>query len=754
MALHNDRLNANFPVASNGHYVPRRDDSPVASANKAPVNGSPSQAGFVRLADNSAADERRNQSPMPALGVGQKAMTDDSVTHTKVDMIAPTVVITGPVSTLTTDSQDGGQDAGSPRSTVQGDFPPKTLTASYTVTASVVQSQFESWDNKKYTTYMVAVKVQPPPNPIGFSNGYQSASRQFGGVQTAYNGRSTNPFLNPSGGSGFTSPHRQNPNGLTSKNAGGGQLVQSWTVSHRYAEFSQLYDVLKKQYPDAALKLPGKRLLRNNFDPVFIEHRRQGLDNFVQALVRDERLLHHERSLEFLQLVYLPLPATRPETPAVATSQLDYRSVTPSPDPSNRMFNFYGRAKPLNGQNMVDKISAVPEANGKSADDINLGPSERKTMTPKDFDFLKVIGKGSFGKVLLARHRAEDKLYAVKVLQKQQIRKNNEVRHIMSERNILLKNVQHPFLVGLHFSFQTPDKLYFVLDYVNGGELFHHLQRERYFSEPRARFYSAEIASALGYLHSLGIIYRDLKPENLLLDSEGHIRLTDFGLCKEGISMQGTTSTFCGTPEYLAPEILRKQPYTSVVDWWCLGAVLYEMLYGLPPFYSRDTAEMYDSILHKPLRLRSNVSETVRDLLEHLLQKDPRFRLGYHADVEEVTAHAFFRPVDWQLLLQKKIRPPYNPNVTSSYDLRHIDPEFTQEPIPNSVVGGVTSHGVRAGRMPGAQHRDGHGDRLAVGVGAMGMPSMEQDNAFLGFTYVSPGLAAGLPTDVSRPEFH
>ncbi|CAG5116669.1 unnamed protein product, partial [Candidula unifasciata] len=188
--------------------------------------------------------------------------------------------------------------------------------------------------------------------------------------------------------------------------------------------------------------------------------------------------------------------------------------------------------------------------NGNKDDNpVNLGPSEKPSVKPKDFEFLKVIGKGSFGKVLLARHKVEDCAYAVKVLQKQAIMKRNEAKHIMAERNVLLKNVQHPFLVGLHYSFQTPDKLYFVLDYVNGGELFFHLQRERFFPEYRARFYAAEMASALGYLHSLNIIYRDLKPENILLDSTGHIVLTDFGLCKEGIVGQGTTSTFCGTPE-------------------------------------------------------------------------------------------------------------------------------------------------------------------------------------------------------------
>ncbi|XP_070328761.1 serine/threonine-protein kinase Sgk2 isoform X4 [Odocoileus virginianus] len=187
----------------------------------------------------------------------------------------------------------------------------------------------------------------------------------------------------------------------------------------------------------------------------------------------------------------------------------------------------------------------LPRANGN----INLGPSANPNARPTDFDFLKVIGKGNYGKVLLAKHKSDGMFYAVKVLQKKSILKKKEQSHIMAERSVLLKNVRHPFLVGLRYSFQTPEKLYFVLDYVNGGELFFHLQRERRFLEPRARFYAAEVASAIGYLHSLNIIYRDLKPENILLDCQGHVVLTDFGLCKEGVEPEETTSTFCGTPE-------------------------------------------------------------------------------------------------------------------------------------------------------------------------------------------------------------
>ncbi|XP_044841589.1 serine/threonine-protein kinase Sgk2 isoform X4 [Mauremys mutica] len=287
-------------------------------------------------------------------------------------------------------------------------------------------------------------------------------------------------------------------------------------------------------------------------------------------------------------------------------------------------------------------------------DIINLGPSANPNAKPTDFDFLKVIGKGSFGKVLLAKRKSDGMSYAVKVLQKKSILKKKEQTHIMAERNVLLKNVKHPFLVGLHYSFQTSEKLYFVLDYVNGGELFFHLQRERCFREPRACFYAAEVASAVGYLHSLNIIYRDLKPENILLDCQGHIVLTDFGLCKEGMEPEETTSTFCGTPE--------------------------------PPFYSRDVSQMYDNILHKPLQIQGTKTMAACDILQGLLHKDQKRRLGAKMDFLEIKNHVFFSPINWDDLYHKRITPPFNPNVSGPADLRHFDPEFTQEAVSNSIT--------------------------------------------------------------------
>uniref|UniRef100_T1IL53 Non-specific serine/threonine protein kinase n=1 Tax=Strigamia maritima TaxID=126957 RepID=T1IL53_STRMM len=412
-------------------------------------------------------------------------------------------------------------------------------------------------------------------------------------------------------------------------------------------EMNVFYLQLKKQNLGHNLKLPGKKLFGNNFDPEFIKERREGLNEFVRRVTTDSELFVHPDVRQFL-----------------------------------------GLDKRTSNQSTISENESFEEGSERDTDEepIFLGPTEKLQVKPTDFDFLKVIGKGSFGKVLLAKHKSDGKIFAIKVLEKKMILKRNETRHIMSERNVLLEATQHPFLVTLHYSFQTSDKLYFVLDFINGGELFFHLQRERYFPESRAQFYAAEMATALGYLHQTGIVYRDLKPENILLKFDGHIVLTDFGLCKEGIYSDNKTSTFCGTPEYLAPEVLRKQPYTKAVDWWCFGSVLYEMVYGLPPFYSRDTPEMYDNILNKPIRLRTNISVAARDILLKLLQKNPDMRLGSSdADVVEICEHEFFKSIKWSDLVEKRIPPPYIPDVQDRMDLKNIDPEFTREPVPASI---------------------------------------------------------------------
>merc|ERR1719450_86714 len=222
---------------------------------------------------------------------------------------------------------------------------------------------------------------------------------------------------------------------------------------------------------------------------------------------------------------------------------------------------------------------------------------------------------------MLVRHKSEPVVYAMKMLRKDNIVKRNQVEHTETERSVL-EAVSHPFIVNLHYAFQTPKKLYFVLEYCPGGELFFHLSRAGRFSEGRCKFYAAEILLALEYLHSLTIIYRDLKPENLLLDAEGHTKITDFGLSKEGIEDNISAKTMCGTPEYLAPEIVEKKGHGRAVDWYSIGALTYEMLTGLPPFYTRDREKLFQRIKSGELPYPGYVSPIAKGFLQGLLNRD------------------------------------------------------------------------------------------------------------------------------------
>jgi len=313
---------------------------------------------------------------------------------------------------------------------------------------------------------------------------------------------------------------------------------------------------------------------------------------------------------------------------------------------------------------------------------------DSKPLSASDFELLKVVGKGSFGKVMQVRKKDTGRIYAMKVLVKKDIVERQEVQHTLSERNVLIQATS-PFLVGLKFSFQTPEKLYLVLDYMNGGELFYHLQNETAFSEERAKFYTAELVLALQHLHNYNIVYRDLKPENILLDSNGHVALTDFGLCKENVSFNDTTNTFCGTAEYLAPEVLTGRGYNKAVDWWSLGILFYEMTTGLPPFYSENTNIMYKKILHNKLLFPPNYSELGQSLVRGLLERDPRRRLGGGPlDAIEIQRHPYFADIDWEKLKRKQYKPPFKPKVESETDTSNFDPCFTEtlpvDSLPNN----------------------------------------------------------------------
>lgn len=299
-----------------------------------------------------------------------------------------------------------------------------------------------------------------------------------------------------------------------------------------------------------------------------------------------------------------------------------------------------------------------------------------------NFEMLKLVGKGSFGTVKQVRKKDTNRIYALKTIRKAKIISRSEVTHTLAERSVLAQ-INNPFIVPLKFSFQSPEKLYFVLAFVNGGELFHHLTQERRFDINRSRFYTAELLCALECLHGFNVIYRDLKPENILLDYQGHIALCDFGLCKLEIKDEDETHTFCGTPEYLAPELLLGHGYNKTVDWWTLGVLLYEMLTGLPPYYDEVTNDMYRKILSEPLHFPGPeiVPPAAKDLISKLLNRNPAERLGANG-AAEIKAHPFFHAIDWKKLLQRKYEPTFKPNVVCRSLLRPGRATCEQRPTP------------------------------------------------------------------------
>ncbi|KAI3636673.1 hypothetical protein MIR68_005362 [Amoeboaphelidium protococcarum] len=505
---------------------------------------------------------------------------------------------------------------------------------------------------------------------------------------------------------------------------------QQWAVYKRYSEFTDLDKMIAKLFPYIHKHLPGlppKRFFFDSMDPQFIENRARGLNNYIQSIFMSPVLLKSQSVKQFLcggeistitspgqKSLSSPMSVSKESRFNIAASKKDIAPTavfmsTPSCEDLNSSYHLTGKKQqpsPASSQKSLSK------KNGRG---VTSNSSEsNSSVALDDFYLLKLIGKGNFGKVMLAQHKANNQVYAIKVISKSSVKRRSakklaaqqqqnkdgkqkggkhDIDHIMTERNVLIHNCAHPFLIGLRWSFQTQSKLYFVTDYVNGGELFFHLQKEHRFSELRSRFYAAEITSALEYLHTeIDVVYRDLKPENILLDCEGHIKLTDFGLAKEQFfeKSNGRTFTYCGTPEYLSPEVIRKEGYGFPVDWWCLGSVLYEMLVGLPPFYSKNTQEMYQNILNKKLKFPDFVGLRAKSIICGLLHRSAAFRLGTgennSSDPSQVKNHPFFEGLDWDRLYKREYTPPFIPKISHTYDLRNIDPTFVNEPLPQSVL--------------------------------------------------------------------
>lgn len=438
------------------------------------------------------------------------------------------------------------------------------------------------------------------------------------------------------------------------------KLGLSWTVEHRYNDFYELNQTLKKQLNKIRELHFPKKIWFGNLARATVESRRKALEAYLCALM-----------------------------------------------------NFRPRPVDLHGfLEFEEHTKTLDRTSGK--------------VSVEDFELLKVVGKGSFGKVFLVRFLRNGKIYAMKVLRKTMVKRRKQVEHTRAERRIM-GAINYPFVVKLRYAFQTATNLYFVTDYCKGGELFFHLKRVRTFNETLTRFYAAELVLAISHLHSQNVVYRDLKPENILLDETGHIQITDFGLSKDGVSEPTGAKTFCGmwcvmvernfslfllilrlydiflpfsslihannnnndthththtgTPEYLAPETIltrhKKSGYGRAVDWWSFGTLVFEMLTGWPPFYHKNIKTMCEKILKAPLVFpeRPVVSKEAKDMIRRLLERDPAKRITS----EELKKHVFFQSVNWEKLERKEVTAPFIPMCSSSDDVRYFDVAFTRE---------------------------------------------------------------------------
>ncbi|XP_041982039.1 atypical protein kinase C isoform X3 [Aricia agestis] len=348
-----------------------------------------------------------------------------------------------------------------------------------------------------------------------------------------------------------------------------------------------------------------------------------------------------------------------------------------------------GRAASVRSRAEELPLPETPPAPAPPSHD--LEPGSQRQYSLEDFELIRVIGRGSYAKVLMVELKRTRRVYAMKVIKKALVTDDEDIDWVQTEKHVFETASNHPFLVGLHSCFQTPSRLFFVIEFVRGGDLMFHMQRQRRLPEEHARFYAAEISLALHFLHERGVIYRDLKLDNVLLDHEGHIKLTDYGMCKEGVRPGDTTSTFCGTPNYIAPEILRGEEYGFSVDWWALGVLTYEMLAGRSPFdlaHAADSPDqntedyLFQVILEKTIRIPRSLSVKAASVLKGFLNKNPAERLGCCDNgFLDIVNHPFFKSIEWEMLEQKQVVPPFKPRLEGERDLANFPPEFTEEPV-------------------------------------------------------------------------
>ncbi|XP_077503746.1 serine/threonine-protein kinase N isoform X3 [Amblyomma americanum] len=385
------------------------------------------------------------------------------------------------------------------------------------------------------------------------------------------------------------------------------------------------------------------------------------LETDVQSALGEFDFLQQETSITSMAV----------EEKAQQTSNMVVGGHSPSPEPIVELApDEEDEVNKLGEPPQVTPVVVVPDVE-----------SGQGSLTLDHFEFISVLGRGHFGKVILSKHKTSGQYFAIKALKKGDIVARDELESLMAEKRIfeVANSVQHPFLVNLFACFQTTNHVCFVMEYACGGDLMMHIHTD-IFPEPRAAFYAACVVLGLQFLHENRIIYRDLKLDNLLLDAEGYVKLADFGLCKEGMGYGDRTGTFCGTPEFLAPEVLTETSYTRAVDWWGLGVLVFEMLVGESPFPGDDEEEVFDSIVHDEVRYPRFLSIEAVAIMRRLLRKNPERRLGTsEKDAEDVKKQAFFRNINWEHLLVKKLKPPFVPTVKSPEDVSNFDDEFTCE---------------------------------------------------------------------------
>eukprot|EP01113_Clastostelium_recurvatum_P040943 TRINITY_DN643_c0_g1_i1.p1 TRINITY_DN643_c0_g1~~TRINITY_DN643_c0_g1_i1.p1 ORF type:complete len:350 (+),score=96.03 TRINITY_DN643_c0_g1_i1:140-1189(+) len=325
---------------------------------------------------------------------------------------------------------------------------------------------------------------------------------------------------------------------------------------------------------------------------------------------------------------------------------------------------------------MAQALPAIPQ----DSKDGHAEPSSRPDFKLEDFDRKVTLGTGTFGTVYLVQHRPTGKFFAMKTLKKAEVVRLNQVDHISNEKNILLA-VDHPFIVKLYQTFQDDRNLYMLEEYVIGGEMFSHLRRAGRFDNTTAQFYAAQIVLAFEHLHSMNIIYRDLKPENLLIDQTGNVKITDFGFAKK---VEDRTWTLCGTPEYLAPEIIRSTGHGKAVDWWSLGILIFEMLAGYPPFFDDNPFGIYEKILVGRIQFPSHFDPHAKDLVKKLLVHDRTRRYGsLKGGAADIKQHRWFAHIDWERLYHRQVRAPIIPEVHGEGDSGNFE-QYDEHPADHN----------------------------------------------------------------------